>query len=679
MTTRTQQRLALAILVVTIGIVTVGLALWVATRGPVDSPGYVIVIATVAISYVAAGALLIDRLPENRIGWVVIGIGAFQGLNIITAGYGTFAFARDDAPLALGGLFGWASLWTWIPSISLLVTFLPLLFPDGHPPSPRWRWVVWLAASGIIASLAGFMVGTWSFRHGGFRESSASPGGPGGLLAALGILMVGVAGVASIAALVVRYRRSRGDERQQLRWFLFAAGFVLIAVVIGFTPFDTGYVGIAIGFVLLPVSIVIAMTKYHLYDIDFVIKKAAVAVLVTLLIGVPALAVLAIASQVLLWNRTGKALTLAGGILLGMLVLPLIRSARRVADRIVYGHRASSYEVLAAFSGRVADTYATEDVLERMAEVLRAGTGSAGATVWLRDGPALRASAVAGTDQPDHVVHDVVELSGDRSVFGVGVQHQGEPLGALSVTMTPDDPLDPGRERLVRDLASQAGLVLRNVGLIEDLRASRQRLVAAQDEERRKIERNLHDGAQQQLVALAVKQRLAASLVGRDDDRARSMLDELQTETSEALDALRDLARGIYPPLLADKGLAEALRAQARKATVTVSIDADGIGRFPQEIEATVYFCALEALNNVAKYAGATTATIRLANGNGRLRFEVHDDGHGFDPGETSYGTGLQGMADRLAAVGGSLSVDSAPERGTTVAGSVPVARGAVG
>jgi signal transduction histidine kinase len=672
-TARTKKRIAVATLGVTIGIVAAGLAFWVGTPGRVDSPGYVIVITSVAISYVAAGALLIDRLPRNRIGWVVIGIGLFQGLNIITAGYGTFAFARDGAALALGGLFGWASLWTWIPSVGLLITFLPLLFPDGHPPSPRWRWVGWLAAAGIAASLVGFIAGTWSLRHGGFRSSSAAPTGPGGLLAALGILMVGIAGAASIAALVVRYRRSRGDERQQLRWFLFAAGFVLVAVVIGFTPFDTGYVGLAIGFVLLPVSIVVAMTKYHLYDIDFVIKKAAVAVLVTLLIGVPALAVLAIASRVLLWNRTEKALTLAGGIVLGMLVFPLIRSARRVADRIVYGHRATSYEVLAAFSGRVAETYATEDVLDRMAEVLRAGTGAAGATVWLRDGRAQRASAVAGTDRADRVVHDVVQLSEDRSVFGVGVQHQGEPLGALSVTMTPDDPIDPGRERLVRDLGGQAGLVLRNVRLIEDLRASRQRLVAAQDEERRKIERNLHDGAQQQLVALAVKQRLAASLVGRDDDRARAMLDELQTETSEALDALRDLARGIYPPLLADKGLAEALRAQARKAAVPVSIEADGIGRFPQEIEAAVYFCTLEALNNVAKYAEATTATVRLANGSGQLRFEVHDDGRGFDPGETGYGTGLQGMADRLAAVGGSLSIDSAPERGTTVAGSVPV------
>jgi signal transduction histidine kinase len=207
---------------------------------------------------------------------------------------------------------------------------------------------------------------------------------------------------------------------------------------------------------------------------------------------------------------------------------------------------------------------------------------------------------------------------------------------------------------------------------LEELHASRQRLVGAQDEERRKIERNIHDGAQQQLVALAVKQRMTASLIGKDDERASAMLAELQIETNAALDDLRDLARGIYPPLLADRGLAAALEAQARKAALPVSVDADGIGRFPQDVEATVYFCTLEALNNVAKYADATRATVRLSNGNGELRFEVTDDGRGFDTASTGYGTGLQGMGDRLAAIGGELSVRSAPGSGTTIAGMVP-------
>jgi signal transduction histidine kinase len=255
----------------------------------------------------------------------------------------------------------------------------------------------------------------------------------------------------------------------------------------------------------------------------------------------------------------------------------------------------------------------------------------------------------------------------------VEVRDRDELLGALAVSMPASDPIGPGRERLVRDLAAQAGLVLRNVRLIEELRASRQRLVAAQDQERRRIERNIHDGAQQQLVALAVKVRLADSLVGRDEERAHAMLTEIQSETNDALETLRDLARGIYPPLLADQGLPAALEAQALRSPVPVQVSPDGLGRYPAEIEATVYFCALEALQNVTKYAEASRVEVRLDVSQGFLRFEVRDDGRGFDRAETAHGTGLQGMADRLDAIGGELRIRSEPGAGTTITGIVPI------
>jgi signal transduction histidine kinase len=259
------------------------------------------------------------------------------------------------------------------------------------------------------------------------------------------------------------------------------------------------------------------------------------------------------------------------------------------------------------------------------------------------------------------------------------VRHQGELLGALSVTKSKGDPLRPAEEKLMEDLASGAGLVLRNVRLTEELmerlreiQRSRQRIVAAQDEERRKLERNLHDGAQQQLVALQVKLSLAER-IAEEGCRVKDQLGALKQEATDALENLRDLARGIYPPLLADQGLAAALSSQARKATFPVSIEADGIGRYPQEAEAAVYFCCLEALQNVAKYAGATHAILRLHGQDGELTFEVQDDGAGFDTSKTSYGTGLQGMADRLSAQGGTLEVRSATGQGTTVIGRVPV------
>jgi signal transduction histidine kinase len=246
-------------------------------------------------------------------------------------------------------------------------------------------------------------------------------------------------------------------------------------------------------------------------------------------------------------------------------------------------------------------------------------------------------------------------------------------LGAISIKMPRDEPLRPAGEQLVADVASQAGLVLSNAGLIEDLRASRQRLVTAQDEERRRLERNIHDGAQQDLVALAIKLRLADTAVDEDPAEAKEIIGELRADAAGALDNLRDLARGIYPPLLADLGLTAALSAQASKSPVPVTVEADGIGRFSQDTEAAVYFCCLEALQNIAKYAQATSARICLQAQNGTLRFTVSDDGAGYDARHTPLGSGQRNMADRLAALGGQLEVRSAPGRGTTITARLPV------
>jgi signal transduction histidine kinase len=261
----------------------------------------------------------------------------------------------------------------------------------------------------------------------------------------------------------------------------------------------------------------------------------------------------------------------------------------------------------------------------------------------------------------------------------VAVRHGDELLGALTVSKRRGETLTPIEEKLLNDLANQAGLVLKNVGLtadlqarLEDLRASRQRLVAAQDGERRRLERNLHDGAQQHLVAIKVKIGLAEALAVKDPGRARTALAELKDDADEALQTLRDLARGIYPPLLADRGLVEALEAQVRRATLPVSVSAEGIRRYPQEVEAAIYFCCLEGLQNVQKYAAAAQANLSLADADGFLRFQLTDDGKGFDAAVTARGSGLQNMADRLDALDGDLAVRSSPGQGTTVTGTVP-------
>jgi signal transduction histidine kinase len=262
----------------------------------------------------------------------------------------------------------------------------------------------------------------------------------------------------------------------------------------------------------------------------------------------------------------------------------------------------------------------------------------------------------------------------------VEVRHQGELLGALSVNKRRGEALTPIEQKLVDDLAHQAGLVLKNVGLsadlqarLDELRASRQRLVHAQDMERRRLERNLHDGAQQHLVALKVKLGLAEMLVSRDPAKAAVTLEQLKCDADDALETLRDLARGIYPPLLADKGLVVALESQARKATVPVHVNADGVDRYAQDVEATVYFCVLEALQNVQKYATASEVQVRVSASNNMLTFEVADDGTGFDAERTKTGAGLTNMRDRLEALGGSVLVTSEVGAGTRIRGEVPV------
>jgi signal transduction histidine kinase len=261
----------------------------------------------------------------------------------------------------------------------------------------------------------------------------------------------------------------------------------------------------------------------------------------------------------------------------------------------------------------------------------------------------------------------------------IAVRHGEALLGAITLEKPRNEPVSAAEDKLLTHLASQAGLVLRNVRLtaelqatIDDLRASRRRLVRAQDEERHRIERNLHDGAQQQLVALTVQLTLLEG-AAEDPAEVRQITGELRGGVRAALDDLRALARGIYPPLLADQGLGPAVQAQAGRAPLPVLVEADGIGRYPRDAEAAVYFCICEALQNVAKYARASQATIALSCPDGQLEFRVADDGAGFDAARTRHGTGLQGMADRLAAVGGTFRVRSAPGLGTTVGGTLPV------
>ncbi len=656
------------------------------------NPGFAVLVVLLLL-WLAVGLLVIWRQPRNWAGWIFLITGAPFPLLTLAQALVVYGLKAEPGSVPLVGL--WATLGEYALYPIALIPLLFLLYPDGHPPSRRWRWAVRGLVGGTAIAIIGFFVRPGPFNN--WIEDGILYENPFGIDALAGIASVIipagtvialVSALSTVVAVRQRFRRAAGEERQQMRWLAFVASiagtFFVLQWVIGLAAemffrdadapiFELFFALTAFTLVIgVPAAYLVAIFRHGLWDLDVVMKKTLqYGIVVGLMAGV---GLVLLVVPVFAGVSGDIAPAIAIGAVLATVFLLVRTRAQRLASRLVYGKRSTPYEVLSEFGERVGGTYSLDDVLPRMATLLGEATGARAAGVWLRIGDEMRQEGVwpdGAPAAPDVPVRDDASDFGEDAAFEV--RHQGELLGALTVTVAPDDPMNPTKDKLARDMAAQAGLVLRNVRLIEDLRESRRRIVAAQDARAKKLERDIHDGAQQQLVALAVKLGLVERLVATDPDRAASMLAEAKAETNDALSDLRDLARGIYPPLLADQGLAAALAGQARKSSVPIDVEPDGIGRYPQELESAVYFSCLEALQNVAKYARATKAIVRLAHANGALTFEVIDDGIGFDPVTASAGSGLQGIADRLAALGGTVEIRSAPTRGTTVTGRIPV------
>ena len=633
-----------------------------------------------AVMFAAVGCVIATRRPDNSIGWLLIAIAFGESLTILSSGYAGLISRGGIPPGA--DVVAWISAWIWMPELGLIATFLFLLFPTGHLPSPRWRPFAWATALLLAAGVSLLAAFSWQYRGPDLLNGFPSTPTLNILFPAFAIA-VGVCMVVCVGSLFVRYRHGDAALRRQLKWILGGTVLLAVGVVASFDVFPgptvLASVITCIGIVGFVATVGIATLRYRLFDIDLVISRTLVyGSLAALITGVYVGIAVGIGELVGSGGKPNLGLSILATAIVAVGFQPARERLQRVANRLVYGKRATPYQVLSEFSSHVAGSYAADEVLPRMARVLQEGTGGESAGVWLRSGTDLVLAAAWPEDAARGLPRQVGVGRSLSSALGatrsVEVRHQGDLLGALTVVKRRGESLTPVEERLLDDLAHQAGLVLKNVGLtadlqrrLEELRASRQRLVSAQDEERRRLERNLHDGAQQHLVALKVKLGLAEMLTAKDPDKAKATIAQLKLDTDEALETLRDLARGIYPPLLAEKGLVTALQSQAGKATVPVQVDADGICRYPQEAEATVYFCVLEALQNVQKYANATHVRVRLQDADGVLRFEVEDDGRGFDAEHVRKGAGLTNMQDRLDALGGSLEITSVPAHGTRV------------
>jgi signal transduction histidine kinase len=638
------------------------------------------------------GYLLASRRPDHPIGWLLSAIGIAYAVDRLLDPYSRYAFHGGIGGPDLGTMAASLDGAGWVLPIGLTATFLILLFPTGHLPSPRWRWFARATAAEIA------LVYLWTLFQPGLLEGSGIPHlrnrigvswlGPlvpvgQALTALLPVAMVG-----SAVALVRRYRRSSGVERLQLRWLATAAGLAAaltaialpIGVAVGWTGSRPGWVQAVeavtiLSFALIPAAIGVAILKYRLYDIDLVVNKAVVyGALAVFITAVYVAIVVGIGAAIGAAGRPNVGLSIAATAVVAFAFQPVRERVQHVANRLVYGRRAAPYEVLSELSNRMAGAYATEELLPRVARLLAEGTGARKAEVWLHVGDALVRQAVWPAEEgeppslpcPPDVFPDI---AGAARV--VEVRDEGEILGALALAKAPGEPLTPPEEKLAADLGRQAGLILRNVRLIEELRASRQRIVAAQDDERRRLERDIHDGAQQQIVALSLATRLAQTSLGPSaPPKALELLDRATEELKEALAELRELARGIHPRILTERGLAAAIQFLAERSPVPVTVHAEANGRLPDQIEATAYFAVSEALANVAKYSRATSATVSAERENGSLVVHVVDDGvGGADP---SRGSGIRGLSDRVAAVGGRLEVDSPAGRGTRLTIRLP-------
>ncbi|HEY2596730.1 MAG TPA: hypothetical protein VGK33_22780, partial [Chloroflexota bacterium] len=475
------------------------------------------------------GFLVASRRPRNACGWLLLVVALTSSLQGATDQYARFASTARGVPGAV-----WAE---WISAIVLPLLFpsgavllLLLLLPDGHLPSRRWRPLVLLAMlnTAVLFLMNAFAPGPLSTSSSGANYPDLpNPLGVDGLKAFAGGNTVAASAVWFTALLLLlvtstvpllRMRRAHGDERQQLKWIAYAV-LVTVVAVVAFVflagtvlPSWTFDVPIILGFgVAFPIAIGVAVFKYRLYEIDVVISRTIVySTLAAFITAVYVGIAVGIGTLVGSGGKPNLGLSILATAIVAVGFQPVRERVQKIANRLVYGKRATPYEVLAQFSERVAESYAADEVMPRMARVLAEGTGAQRTDVWLRSGATWRDAAVWPVDAPRSEVlptRDDALPAVTGNLVMVEVRHQGDLLGALSVTKRTGESLTPVEENLLAHLAGQAGLVLKNVGLASDLRArlvelraSRQRLVTAQDEERRRLERNLHDGAQQHLV-----------------------------------------------------------------------------------------------------------------------------------------------------------------------------------
>ena len=634
----------------------------------------------IAVGCSIVGAVIASRCPEHPIGWVFCTIGLAGGVNHFGAEYTIYASQATSESLQGGAVLAWATSWTWVVALGLYV-LLALLFPSGRLPSTRWRGFIWLTVAVIVAGAIAVM---FSPRPLGGVVPVRNPFGTEGtnIVDSLVLALLLLLGLAAVASLYVRLRHASSVERQQLKWFTYAnvllfGGATLTYVVSKavYAPWLwwVDFILIMAGLGGVSAAVGIAILKYRLYDIDFIVNRTLIyGSLTASVVAIYMVAVGGLGALLELLDLPGNfVITLLCISLIAVLFQPLRDRLQRSVNRLIYGERDEPYEVLSRLSRRLKDTLAPDAVLQTIVETVAQALKLPYAAILLKRDGEFVAAAEHGTPVGDTIV--------------LPLTYQMEQVGQLLLApRAPGEELTPSDWRLLNDLALQAGVAVHDAHLTADLQRSRERLVAAREEERRRLRRNLHDGLAPTLAGLAHKHDAARDLLAQDPAAVDALLAELKAKTREAISNIRRLVYDLRPPALDQLGLVSAIREQAANHGLReeglgningsiFSIEApEHLPPLPAAVEVAAYRIAQEALTNVARHARARTCRTHLSLDNKELKLEIIDDGVGL-PANCHAGIGLISMRERAAELGGTCMVAPVPTGGTRVIAHLPL------
>jgi signal transduction histidine kinase len=660
--------------------------------GERPSPGFAVLTGVVSLAYPTVGALIASRLPTNPIGWIFCGVGLLYTARRFSISYADYALLENLA-LPWGEYVAWFSTLVF-SGLVLAGVFVMLLFPDGRLLSRRWQIMAWMAVCGaVLTALYDAFYPEDLATHSYVMNPLGVVGVIGGGIttyeffiasALAGEALLLMSSIAALFSLLLRLHRAQGDERQQLKWFLYAAvpagvcfGFVLLSfIVVDFTevvfgtpliPFWGIYdyiLNVAVfALLVVPVFTYIAILRYRLYDIDVVINRTLVyGALSACVVGIYVLAVVAFGAVFQAQGNLVVSLLATG--LVAVLFQPLRSRLQRGVNRLMYGERDDPYAVISRLGRRLEATLAPESVLPTVVETIGQALKLPYAAILLKDPDGYRTAAAYGlpTVEPE----------------ALPLVYQREEIGRLMLSpRAPGERFSDADRSLLEDLARQAEVAVHAVRLTSDLQHSRERLVSTREEERRRLRRDLHDGLGAQLAGLNVQAGTLRRLIPRDPAAADELVVELRDELRGAIADIRRLVYGLRPPALDDLGLTEALRRLAERygsegEQLQVLVEApEDLPDLPAAVEVAVYRIVQEALTNVARHARARSCVVRLVVEEDAA-LEIVDDGVGI-PKERGAGVGLSSMRERASELGGSCVLEPASTGGTQVLVRLPL------